>query len=127
MIGSSFQNTNLYKCKECVIINREYSCKMSCRKSKVHPRLQCELDKVTSPSLLSAHVLVILDHILFLFLCIITSATEGDEPMDDKAPSMGAKSLCIPFKQPEGGVKEGAQCFACEKKAVSYTLWGRSY
>ncbi|OAJ37110.1 hypothetical protein BDV3_000156 [Batrachochytrium dendrobatidis] len=55
------------------------------------------------------------------------SATEGDEPMDDKAPSMGAKSLCIPFKQPEGGVKEGAQCFACEKKAVSYTLWGRSY
>ncbi|KAJ1330264.1 proline-tRNA ligase [Batrachochytrium salamandrivorans] len=55
------------------------------------------------------------------------SATDDNEPVDDKAPSMGAKSLCIPFEQPEGGVKSGAKCFACERDAVSYTLWGRSY
>ncbi|KAI8911957.1 hypothetical protein DFJ77DRAFT_83785 [Powellomyces hirtus] len=50
------------------------------------------------------------------------------EEVDDKAPSMGAKTLCIPFTQPEDGVKPGVtKCFACEEKAKSYTLWGRSY
>jgi prolyl-tRNA synthetase len=53
----------------------------------------------------------------------------GDEPADEKAPSMGAKTLCIPFKQPtENPIQPGVtKCFACEHKAVSYTLWGRSY
>ncbi|KAL2916905.1 hypothetical protein HK105_203684 [Polyrhizophydium stewartii] len=55
------------------------------------------------------------------------NSAQGDEPVDDKAPSMGAKTLCIPFEQPAGGVKKGAKCFACDRKAVSYTLWGRSY
>ncbi|KAJ3156388.1 hypothetical protein HDU89_004170 [Geranomyces variabilis] len=51
-----------------------------------------------------------------------------DEEFDEKAPSMGAKTLCIPFVQPENGVKPGVtKCFACEEKAKSYTLWGRSY
>ncbi|KAL6928142.1 hypothetical protein ACO0SA_002873 [Hanseniaspora valbyensis] len=44
---------------------------------------------------------------------------------DDKAPSMGAKSLCIPFEQPE--LKEGATCVKCGEKAVNYTMFGRSY
>ncbi|KAJ3016724.1 hypothetical protein HKX48_003891 [Thoreauomyces humboldtii] len=52
---------------------------------------------------------------------------EEEEEQDEKAPSMGAKTLCIPFKQPDGGVKEGQSCFACKEKAKSYTLWGRSY
>lgn len=52
----------------------------------------------------------------------------GDEPQDEKAPSMGAKTLCIPFNQPKDGVKPGVtKCFACDEKAKSYTLWGRSY
>ncbi|KAI9093781.1 hypothetical protein DFS34DRAFT_652341 [Phlyctochytrium arcticum] len=52
----------------------------------------------------------------------------GDEEQDEKAPSMGAKTLCIPFKQPEDGVKEGVtKCFACGENAKSYTMWGRSY
>ncbi|KAJ3180738.1 hypothetical protein HDU87_001851 [Geranomyces variabilis] len=51
-----------------------------------------------------------------------------DEEFDEKAPSMGAKTLCIPFVQPKNGVKPGVtKCFACEEKAKSYTLWGRSY
>ncbi|KAJ3216070.1 hypothetical protein HDU67_009950 [Dinochytrium kinnereticum] len=54
---------------------------------------------------------------------------EGDNPVDEKAPSMGAKTLCIPFEQPkENPLKPGVtKCFACDHKAVSYTLWGRSY
>jgi prolyl-tRNA synthetase len=51
---------------------------------------------------------------------------EGGD-VDEKAPSMGAKTLCIPFKQPVDGVKEDTKCFACGDKAKSYTLWGRSY
>jgi len=41
---------------------------------------------------------------------------ESDEPEDSRAPSMGAKSLCIPFEQPEGdeaivpGVTKCPQC-----------------
>lgn len=44
---------------------------------------------------------------------------------DEKAPSMGAKSLCIPFDQPE--LKEGTKCVRCGKPAVNYTMFGRSY
>ncbi|KAJ2998381.1 hypothetical protein HDV02_004596 [Globomyces sp. JEL0801] len=52
---------------------------------------------------------------------------QGDEEADEKAPSMGAKTLCIPFTQPTKGVTSKTKCFACGSKAVSYTLWGRSY
>lgn len=49
----------------------------------------------------------------------------SDEAVDEKAPSMGAKTLCIPFKQPD--LTEGQVCFACEEKATCWTVWGRSY
>jgi prolyl-tRNA synthetase len=52
---------------------------------------------------------------------------EGGE-VDDKSPSMGAKSLCIPFTQPADGVVPGmTKCFACAAYAKSYTVFGRSY
>lgn len=52
----------------------------------------------------------------------------AEQQVDDKAPSMGAKTLCIPFDQPtDSHIKEGKCCFACDKKAVRWTLWGRSY
>jgi prolyl-tRNA synthetase len=38
---------------------------------------------------------------------------------------MGAKSLCIPFEQPE--MPEGALCFASGKPAKNWGLFGRSY
>ncbi|KAJ3068545.1 hypothetical protein HDU98_008299 [Podochytrium sp. JEL0797] len=49
--------------------------------------------------------------------------------VDDKAPSMGAKTLCIPFDQPTDKpiVAGVTKCFACDNKAKSHTLWGRSY
>lgn len=51
-------------------------------------------------------------------------------PEDDKAPSMGAKSLCIPFEQPKGVdaiVPGETKCIQCGKNAKRYTLFGRSY
>lgn len=49
---------------------------------------------------------------------------------DERAPSMGAKSLCIPYNQPrpeEPVEKFGCICKGCEKKASTWVLWGRSY
>ena len=48
---------------------------------------------------------------------------------DEKAPSMGAKSLCIPFEQPADGLEQGAKCTNpnCELKAEKWCLFGRSY
>ena len=51
---------------------------------------------------------------------------DGEEiEVDEKAPSMGAKSLCIPFDQPE--LKEGQKCVKCDRKAIQYCMFGRSY
>lgn len=41
------------------------------------------------------------------------------------ADAMGAKTLCIPFDQPE--LPEGTLCFASGKPAKNWALWGRSY
>lgn len=49
---------------------------------------------------------------------------EDDQPEDERAPSMGAKSLCIPLEQP--GESPG-NCINCQKAAKSWTLFGRSY
>ncbi|KAL1638276.1 hypothetical protein SLS56_000084 [Neofusicoccum ribis] len=52
------------------------------------------------------------------------------EAQDARAPSMGAKSLCIPYEQPtEGLVKGETKCLNpnCEKKAEKWVLFGRSY
>lgn len=52
---------------------------------------------------------------------------EGQE-VDVRAPSMGAKSLCIPAEQPEE-IKEGTTCInpKCGKDAVQWVMFGRSY
>ncbi|CAI4039399.1 hypothetical protein SMKI_08G0620 [Saccharomyces mikatae IFO 1815] len=51
---------------------------------------------------------------------------DGEEfEEDDKSPSMGAKSLCIPFNQPV--LNEGQKCIKCERTAVNYCMFGRSY
>lgn len=49
----------------------------------------------------------------------------SDEEYDERAPSMGAKSLCIPYDQPE--LKEGQKCVYCDRPAVNFTMFGRSY
>ncbi|KZF19353.1 prolyl-tRNA synthetase [Xylona heveae TC161] len=55
---------------------------------------------------------------------------EGDNVAEDaRAPSMGAKSLCIPFQQPEGVVKGETKCTnpQCSRTAEAWCLFGRSY
>lgn len=50
-------------------------------------------------------------------------------PQDEKAPSMGAKSLCIPFEQPAGIEKGVTKCTnpQCKNTAEAWCLFGRSY
>ena len=52
----------------------------------------------------------------------------SDDGAEPGAPAMGAKSLCIPFKQP-AELKEDAKCVypGCPKKPKYYCLFGRSY
>jgi len=40
---------------------------------------------------------------------------DADTPEDSRAPSMGAKSLCIPFEQPDGEHKLVAGVTKCVK------------
>ena len=44
---------------------------------------------------------------------------------DTTATSVAAKTLCIPFDQPE--LPEGTMCIASGKPASCWVLWGRSY
>ncbi|KAI8052995.1 hypothetical protein BDF22DRAFT_686520 [Syncephalis plumigaleata] len=52
-----------------------------------------------------------------------------DAEQDERAPSMGAKSLCIPLEQPkDNAIVEGVtKCVACDHFAKRHTLFGRSY
>ncbi|KAE8226119.1 hypothetical protein CF319_g1229 [Tilletia indica] len=54
------------------------------------------------------------------------SGTDG-EAQDERAPSMGAKSLCIPFDQAQFGDITGKKCPNCDKDAKRWTMFGRSY
>jgi len=54
----------------------------------------------------------------------------GDGVAEDKqAPAMGAKSLCIPFEQPEGIEAGKTKCINpdCTTPAKQWILFGRSY
>ncbi|KAF2143561.1 uncharacterized protein K452DRAFT_325537 [Aplosporella prunicola CBS 121167] len=53
-----------------------------------------------------------------------------EEAHDARAPSMGAKSLCIPYEQPAQDLSGGeTQCLNpnCGQKAKKWVLFGRSY
>eukprot|EP00158_Paraphelidium_tribonemae_P005944 Partr_v1_DN27597_c0_g1_i1_m30350 putative synthetase len=59
-----------------------------------------------------------------------STRTNTDEAQDDKAPSMGAKSLCIPLEQPSEPARKlnaDSKCCNCGKVAKRWTLFGRSY
>eukprot|EP00798_Chlamydomonas_sp_ICE-L_P007522 gene7522-669_t len=63
-------------------------------------------------------------------MCLVPWADEPEVEEDVKKRSasgeaMGAKSLCIPFDQPE--LPEGTLCFASGKPAKNWVLFGRSY
>ncbi|KAH9589336.1 Aminoacyl-tRNA synthetase [Trypanosoma melophagium] len=57
-----------------------------------------------------------------------SKAMQSEDGRDDaRAPSMGAKTLCIPFQQPEGVEGHTCICKSCNKQAKEWVLFGRSY
>lgn len=55
-----------------------------------------------------------------------SAAESKAQATDQKFELTGAaKSLCIPFEQPE--LPENTKCIGCDKKAEAWTLFGRSY
>jgi len=52
-------------------------------------------------------------------------ALAGEAEDDRTATSVAAKTLCIPFDQPE--LPAGTKCFVSGKEATCWVLWGRSY
>ncbi|KAJ8944959.1 hypothetical protein NQ318_013107 [Aromia moschata] len=56
------------------------------------------------------------------------SARDDGEAVEPGAPSMGAKTLCIPLEQP-AQIKPTDKCIHpdCARKPSFYTLFGRSY
>ncbi|XP_048699173.2 bifunctional glutamate/proline--tRNA ligase isoform X4 [Caretta caretta] len=56
----------------------------------------------------------------------IKKTTARDQDLEPGAPSMGAKSLCIPFK-PLCELQQGAKCVCGKNPAKFYTVFGRSY
>ncbi|KAI0674569.1 prolyl-tRNA synthetase [Trametes maxima] len=56
-------------------------------------------------------------------------SAQASEPTDERAPSAGAKSLCIPFDQSRWPKIEPGKtkCVGCGKDAKRWTLFGRSY
>eukprot|EP00591_Stephanopyxis_turris_P003766 CAMPEP_0195526312 /NCGR_PEP_ID=MMETSP0794_2-20130614/27298_1 /TAXON_ID=515487 /ORGANISM="Stephanopyxis turris, Strain CCMP 815" /LENGTH=995 /DNA_ID=CAMNT_0040656967 /DNA_START=191 /DNA_END=3178 /DNA_ORIENTATION=+ len=53
------------------------------------------------------------------------SLAVGEEEEATCATSVAAKTLCIPFDQPE--MPEGTKCIASGEPATCWILWGRSY
>lgn len=56
----------------------------------------------------------------------IKKTTARDQDLEPGAPSMGAKSLCIPF-DPLKKLQPGQMCVCGKKLAKFYTMFGRSY
>ncbi|XP_062275779.1 bifunctional glutamate/proline--tRNA ligase [Scomber scombrus] len=56
----------------------------------------------------------------------IKKITAKDQDLEPGAPSMGAKSLCIPFS-PLKTLQPGQKCVSGKEDAQYYTLFGRSY
>ena len=57
-------------------------------------------------------------------------SARGSEQTDERAPSAGAKSLCIPFDQDRWGKKivpGQTKCPQCGADAKRWTMFGRSY
>eukprot|EP01028_Stygiella_incarcerata_P004462 TRINITY_DN197_c0_g1_i1.p1 TRINITY_DN197_c0_g1~~TRINITY_DN197_c0_g1_i1.p1 ORF type:complete len:510 (-),score=155.35 TRINITY_DN197_c0_g1_i1:1489-3018(-) len=62
--------------------------------------------------------------------CTCMECEESIKTKSSNAASGGAgsaKSLCMPFEHDQEDLKDEDVCFACGKKAQSWTLFGRSY
>jgi len=63
-----------------------------------------------------------------MFFGIVIFCFSSDAVVEEGAPAMGAKGLCIPFDQPEKLAENQPCCHPeCKSKAKYFTLFGRSY
>ncbi|KAF4444678.1 proline--tRNA ligase [Fusarium acutatum] len=60
---------------------------------------------------------------------LTTREDQPDVPENQKLATMGMKSLCVPFEQPEGIVPGETKCLnpECQGNADKWTMFGRSY
>jgi bifunctional glutamyl/prolyl-tRNA synthetase len=75
-----------------------------------------------------------LKHIIMSPFCLgkeceehIKKDSARDAVVEEGAPAMGAKSLCIPFDQPKSITTQLCVHPNCKLPAKAYTLFGRSY
>jgi len=92
-----------------------------CQETECEDAIKERSSKAYARPLTHTHTQSLTHNTLFLFC-----SAETDGPVDEKAPSMGAKSLCIPIDQPEP-ITADTLCINCGKHAKSFTLFGRSY
>jgi len=135
-----------------VAVRRDTGEKLTMSKSGLIKELPALLETIQSDlfskakSEMDSHVKVVHDFPAFLAgldaKCLLLAPFCGAEECEDEikelskkdadlepgAPSMGAKSLCIPFSQPQQ-LPEGQLCLkpGCTCQAKFYTLFGRSY
>jgi prolyl-tRNA synthetase len=64
-------------------------------------------------------------HMVLAPWCDEEAVEEDVKKRSATADAMGAKTLCLPFEQPE--LPAGTLCFASGKPAKNWALWGRSY
>jgi len=140
------------KASQYVVVRRDTKEKITMRKCGLEDDVPALLETIQSAmfararSELADHLRVVENMPDFLKgldeKCLLQAPFCGDEPCEDMikdlskkdadlepgAPSMGAKSLCIPFAQP-GQIKDGMKCVrtGCPNAPKFYTLFGRSY
>ena len=67
-------------------------------------------------------------HSLQIHSAVFFAMTFRDAVVEEGAPAMGAKGLCIPLKQPvEIKPTDKCICPGCDKKPEHITMFGRSY
>eukprot|EP00088_Acartia_fossae_P042021 TRINITY_DN439_c0_g1_i7.p1 TRINITY_DN439_c0_g1~~TRINITY_DN439_c0_g1_i7.p1 ORF type:complete len:599 (-),score=215.29 TRINITY_DN439_c0_g1_i7:123-1919(-) len=140
------------KASQYVLVRRDTGEKIVMKRAGVEDDIPALLDTIQSCMLAKART-EMTDHIRVVenfddFLkgldekCLLQSPFCGAVPCEDEikelskkdadlepgAPSMGAKSLCVPFKQP-GQIKPGMKCIkpGCNATPISYCMFGRSY
>jgi len=140
------------KASQYVVVRRDTKEKITMRKCGMEDDVPALLDTIQSSMFARARS-ELADHLRIVenfpdFLkgldenCLLQAPFCGEEPCEDEikelskkdadlepgAPSMGAKSLCIPFTQP-AQLKPGMKCVrpGCTAEPQFYTLFGRSY
>ncbi|KAG7236967.1 hypothetical protein INR49_032977 [Caranx melampygus] len=136
--------------RQCVAVRRDSGAKVTVPEAEVETRLVAMLDDIQKSLFnkasndLKTHMVVAdsmeqfqkeLDQgkIVQIPFCgeiqcedSIKKTTAKDQDLEPGAPSMGAKSLCIPFS-PLKKLEPGQACVSCNEPAKYYTLFGRSY